>query len=141
MIQTDGIYRAKFDNGHESKWLKNLKSILDNCRYSNIWNQNQLFNRTWLIKSLKQKLLDQFQQNWNSTCNDSSKGVTYNLFTNLHFGCQLYVDSRLNNYKKQILARFRTANHKLPIETGRWEGIERINRKCLLCKKEINKIP
>ena len=31
------------------------------------------------------------------------------------------------------LCRFRTTNHRLPIETGRWNGIERENRKCLKC--------
>lgn len=38
---------------------------------------------------------------------------------------------------KQILARFRTSNHKLPIETGRWNDIERSNRLCNLCKRDI----
>jgi hypothetical protein len=28
---------------------------------------------------------------------------------------------------------FRTTNHKLPIETGRWNGIDRENRQCLKC--------
>ena len=31
------------------------------------------------------------------------------------------------------LCRFRTVNHKLPIESGRWQNIARENRKCLLC--------
>jgi hypothetical protein len=29
------------------------------------------------------------------------------------------------------LCKFRTTNHKLPIETGRWNGIDRENRQCL----------
>ena len=55
---------------------KNLKTILDDSGYSNIWMNNQVVNHDWLIKSLKQKLTDQFQQNWESICNNSSKGVT-----------------------------------------------------------------
>ncbi len=31
------------------------------------------------------------------------------------------------------MVRFRTANHKLPIETGRWSGIYHSDRKCNLC--------
>ena len=31
------------------------------------------------------------------------------------------------------LCRFRTTNHTLPIETGRWQNFARENRKCLLC--------
>ena len=30
--------------------------------------------------------------------------------------------------------RFRTANHKLPVETGRWNNIELSERKCQLCE-------
>ena len=32
-----------------------------------------------------------------------------------------------------VLCKFRTTNHRLPIEIGRWQNIERNNRKCLLC--------
>lgn len=45
--------------------------------YSNIWMNNQVVSHDWLIKSLEQKLTDQFQQNWESICNNSSKGVIY----------------------------------------------------------------
>jgi hypothetical protein len=31
-----------------------------------------------------------------------------------------------------ILCKFRITNHRLPIEIGRWQNIERNNRKCLL---------
>ena len=30
--------------------------------------------------------------------------------------------------------RFRTSNHRLPIEVGRWENVERHNRLCQLCQ-------
>ena len=29
--------------------------------------------------------------------------------------------------------RFRTANHKFPIEIGRWQGTPRVERKCTKC--------
>ena len=31
------------------------------------------------------------------------------------------------------LCKFPSTNHKLPIETGRWYGIDRENRQCLKC--------
>ena len=31
--------------------------------------------------------------------------------------------------------KFRTSNHKLPIECGRWQNIERNRRLCKLCQK------
>lgn len=38
---------AKHVNGKESKWLKNLKSILDDSGYSNIWINNKVVNENW----------------------------------------------------------------------------------------------
>ena len=32
-----------------------------------------------------------------------------------------------------ILVHFRSANHRLPIETGRWNNVELEDRKCNLC--------
>ena len=34
------------------------------------------------------------------------------------------------------LCKFRTTNHNLPIEHGRWNNIPRENRKCNLCNLE-----
>jgi hypothetical protein len=35
--------------------------------------------------------------------------------------------------RKYTLCKFRTTNHKLPIETGRWNNIDRVNRICTKC--------
>jgi hypothetical protein len=36
------------------------------------------------------------------------------------------------------LCKFRTTNHKLPIEHGRWNNIPRENKKCNICNLEEN---
>lgn len=58
IIHVYSLLYAKYVSGKESKWLKNLNSILDDSGYSNIWMNNQEVNDNWLIKSLKQKLTD-----------------------------------------------------------------------------------
>ena len=35
--------------------------------------------------------------------------------------------------KKKIFVKFRTANHQLPVETGRWHGKSISERLCTLC--------
>ena len=35
------------------------------------------------------------------------------------------------------LCRFRTGNHRLPVETGRWANISLAERKCTLCDQDI----
>jgi hypothetical protein len=39
----------------------------------------------------------------------------------------------LNDKDNFTLSKFRTTNHKLPVENGRWKSIARENRICPLC--------
>jgi hypothetical protein len=43
----------------------------------------------------------------------------------------------LEHSKAIDFCRFRTTNHKLPIEQGRWDNIDRNNRICFLCNSDI----
>ena len=47
---------------------------------------------------------------------------------------EVYFDI-LDNKNVVELCRFRTANHILPIEIGRWNNTNRINRMCTHCNK------
>jgi hypothetical protein len=56
---------------------------------------------------------------------NSSKGDNYKLFKHdLKF--QDYLDV-LDDKDKFLLVKFRTSNHRLPIEVGRWRNIKREN--------------
>ena len=37
---------------------------------------------------------------------------------------------------RTIFIKFRTANHHLPIETGRWCGTPKLERTCHICKRD-----
>ena len=130
------IYRYMFlktsQNNFRSDWLKYVKDTLDRCGYSNIWLLQGNFNSKWLSNSLKQKLFDQFQQKWRSDIDNSPKGLSYKLFKqNYEFEEYLNI---LNDKDRITYCRFRTGNHKLPIETGRWNRIDRNQRYCNLCQ-------
>ena len=43
----------------------------------------------------------------------------------------------LPNKQVKILTAFRTRNHRLPVELGRWSSIPLSERICLLCNSEI----
>ena len=70
-------------------------------------------------------------QDWNSKSSQSSRALTYFSFK------QDYVLERyfilLPRKLYQQLFKIRTSNHKLPIETSRWDDIEISERKCPLC--------
>jgi hypothetical protein len=62
---------------------------------------------------------------------NSSKGDNYKLFKHdLKF--EDYLDV-LDDEEQFLLAKFRTSNHRLPIEVGRWRNMKRENRICNLC--------
>jgi hypothetical protein len=80
---------------------------------------------------MKQRLFDQFQQEWRSSMENSSKGLCYRLFK-VNFEFEPYLD--ILSYKNRItFCKFTTGNHRLPIETGRWNGIDHGNILCNIC--------
>ena len=63
----------------------------------------------------------------------SSKGKNYTLFKqDLNFENYLI---KLNRKHCSSLLKFRLSNHRLPVETGRWENTPLEDRKCTLCSK------
>ena len=69
------------------------------------------------------------------TVSKSSSGVNYKIFKN-EFGLNDYF-LKLTNKQCRILTAFRTRNHKLPVETGRWNNTPLSDRICHLCQSDI----
>ena len=88
----------------------------------------------WLKQTVLLTLTDQFKQKWNSEMFDSSKGINYRIFKK-ELTLEKYFSILHVKYCK-LFCKFRTMNHKLPIETGRWHNISRQNRICTLCNYE-----
>ena len=73
------MYIKNYHGQYQFSWFDNVKVILDNCGFSNIWEIQENFNWTWLNITLTQRLFDQFQQEWRSNMENSSKGLCYKL--------------------------------------------------------------
>lgn len=115
----------------KSKWLTCIQSIFAEVGRPDIWNSQQNCQMKSLSHFIRNILVDQFKQEWNSKASQSSKSMTYFSFKNeLNFEKYFILLPR----KLHIhIFKIRTGNHKLPIETGRWEGTEITERKCTLC--------
>ena len=111
-------------------WMKFIYNVLNDCGYSQYW-LNVDVSAKCVYTFIKQRLCDQFLQHWYSDINTSPKALCYRLFKE-DFAFEKYLEI-LNNKNRTTLCRFRTGNHKLPIETGRWSHIERNNRLCQIC--------
>ena len=114
-----------------SKWIDHVKNILCNAGRNDLWlNQTRIASSS-LKHIIKQILLDQFLQEWHQSTGNSTKGLMYrSIKEDIHF------EEYLNILPKRLsinMIRFRTANHRLPVETGRWYNISIDDRKCNLC--------
>jgi len=58
------------------------------------------------------------------------------MFKNV-FSYDMYLDFINNDKRRKTLTRFRLSLHSLSIETGRYNGITRKERKCALCTQNV----
>ena len=101
--------------------------------YGNLFHNINVVNmRTSTI--LMQRLRDQYVQEWHNMVSNQSKLEYYCMFKT-DFIYEKYLDDIKNVKLKTQLTRFRLCSHSLEIETGRYNGIERNDRKCKLCNQ------
>ena len=80
---------------------------------------------------ISQALSDLYIQEWNEKASVSSKGKQYFLLKD-YLNFEKYLINVLKfNFSKII--KYRTGNHRLPNETGRWDNIPLNERKCKIC--------
>lgn len=119
--------------GTKYKWLDCIKQILISVGKPDLLNQYSIHNPRATKLKLSKTLHDLFVQDWNVKINASSKGRNYKLFKQ-DIKLEPFLTFLPRHYYLPLI-KFRSANHKLPIETGRWENINHQDRKCNLCMK------
>ena len=113
--------------GGTYKWLNHMKQILISVGRVELFSQDHINNPKAIKVKITKTLNDLFIQEWNTKTAMSSKGRE-----NLEFEPYLKILSKSSHI---LLIKFRTANHKLPVETERWKNIPLAERKCTLCNK------
>ena len=116
-----------------SKWLLCIKECLISSGLNDIWNSQDTAHVPQSIgKMVKLKLIENFKQAWRESVFNSAKCLNYRIFkTDLVF--EQYFHLRPNDLA-MAFCHFRCLNHKLPIELGRFWGVERDDRNCELCR-------
>lgn len=116
-------------------WLEHVRQMLEKCGFGGIWQETNSVNLKWLSPAFKQRLKDQFIQKWYADMHSSSKASNYRIMKDT-FEFENYM-IRLPPEHSHILCKFRTSNHRLPIEQQRYSNIERHKRYCNLCDENI----
>ena len=120
------------ENTFISVWLDYIHNTLFINGLGYIWaSQSADMNVNLLKVTVKQRLLSQFEQTWHKTVNNSSKCFLYK-----HYKEKLEFESFLSNVPRNLIkyiVKFRTCNHNLAIEMGRYNNVVRNQRICDLC--------
>ena len=116
---------------YEPKWMVYVKKLINNCGFSYFWDQQNVLNTKYMISSLHSKIDDLAKQEWLSEIFSNKLCSNYRIFK-CSFGYEKCLNV-LNVKERLLLSKFRCGNHKLPINTSRYIGVENINRICTLC--------
>ena len=127
----DFVFRNNVNNRRNFKWSSFLKRLFDDVGLSYIWDEQNLPNAKWLVSNVKRVLTDSHIQSWYTYINTSSKCLNYRIFKHEYI-FERYLIILPPNIR-QYLINYRLSNHRLPIETGRWNNVERNERLCILC--------
>ena len=116
-----------------SRWLLCIKECLISSGLNDMWNSQDTSHVPQSIgKMVKLKLIENFKQVWRESVFNSAKCLNYRIFkTDLVFEQYFHL---LSNDLAMAFCHFRCLNHKLPIELGRFWGVERDDRNCELCR-------
>ena len=123
------MLRAMIDNETNTttfKWLNGIKTILRETGYPYLIPQ--IRNIQHHTSAIQQNLIDQSIQNINT---DSSKCLYYTYLKDKP-GMPHYLKCLSEKHTLSLL-KFRTSNHRLPVEVGRYTNIDRHNRLCPFC--------
>lgn len=119
---------------NKTNWAFQVKLLLSELGFYEVWLNQSVGDSQFFISVFKQRLTDNFVQNWNARLNDSSRALFYRNFNNFTF--KPYLDIIKIENIRQPLTRLRTSSHRLEIEVGRWAkpvSIPVAERLCSTC--------
>ena len=102
---------------------------------NNVWLQQGVGDFNGFMSELKQRLTDNFVQNWSARLENSPRALFYRSFASFRF--QPYLEFINIQKFSQSFSKLRRSSHRLEIEAGRWVRPTRkplYQRKCSFCK-------
>ena len=130
------LYKLYLNNVYESPYITFVKKTLQDIGLHGIWlGQDDItFSPVWFKEKVKRGLLDNFIQDWYASVDHDSIYLNYRMFKTT-FTQEKYIKLLPTNLAIK-LAKFRTTNNLLPVNTLRFDNIPRNERKCEKCQME-----
>jgi hypothetical protein len=130
------LYQMYIKEEYKSPYLQCVETTLNELGMSGMWLcQLELDVSTpWLKASIKQRLQDQYTHQWILDVDSRDLFYNYRLYKTV-FRYESYLNALPDNLKF-ILLRFRTLNHRLPVQSGRMNNIPHNERSCSKCTSD-----
>ena len=110
-------------------WTKNTVHILQQLGFPFL---NDFVNFKPYIRSIKQRIIDQHQQEQNANIYNSTKLSFFKKIHNINQRAK-YVDTLANRCDRSQISKVKLSAHQLNIEKGRYSNIPRSDRLCHFC--------
>ena len=111
------LYNDCINFPNKVTWVMLLRDLLGNLGFMDVWLQQSVGDRVLFLNLVKQRLTDQFIQNWNSRLSDFTCALFYRNFS---FGYKTYLDFVSIGKLRFALSKLRLSSHRLEVGTGRW---------------------
>ncbi|MCG7875034.1 MAG: reverse transcriptase domain-containing protein [Candidatus Thiodiazotropha endolucinida] len=123
------------DYPNKINWAYLVRDLLSRMGFYEVWLHQGVGNIELFLNLFRQRLTDNFTQNWQERLNNSSRANFY--VTIADFKPNLYLDVVKVRKFRNALARFRVSSHRLEIEAGRWARPYKPvhERICKICNK------
>jgi hypothetical protein len=126
------ITREHLDKGYLNQgWCKSVKSLLDSCGLTQIWNAPEILSNSQLKIVVEQIMRDQCEQLWRSEVNNDTRCHIYKMFKQ-SLSMESYV-KKLPIYQAIIICKFRCGSIKFPETVTRMYKNETTVHVCGLC--------
>ena len=125
------LYNMHMEHFFHSKWLTCIENTLNSCGLSEFWLSQNVPHNLALSHMVKQRLCDQFKQSWCEKVFDSAKCLNYRIFKCSHNFEKYLIELPFD--LRKAFCNYRCLNHRLPVEQGRFWGVDRDDRICDIC--------
>ena len=129
------LYTVQNSDTFRFPWLNHVKAILIDNGFECVWYNQSFQDASGFVKFIQDEIKHEFQRSWSKALNSSNKCIYYRMFKT-NFEKERYI-SRLPDMYAIALMKFRCVSHKLRIELGRIEGLERNERVCKDCSMNV----
>ena len=120
---------------YTSPWVAFVKKLLNECGMSGIWLLQNVPNTIWFRKAVERRLKDQWITSWYHSLSTKTLCSNYKLFKSV-YSMEAYL-VKLPKSSRILITRFRTSNNRLPINVGRYTGVNREERYCNKCNINV----